>query len=174
MTADKHTRIVTTVSVASTMLVAATGAFAWAFAEFTETEGYRYCVPVVVYGTIWALTVVFAAGITWALTEQVGSWMAGPKNPRPTPPPDQPKPSDTPRPAPGPIQPRPPRPPREGVFAVETTLVDMVPVVAQTVEMPKIGIPSMAKRLPDWRPPVSASARLARMPHNPGILDGDQ
>lgn len=158
MSADKHARIAVTVAVTSSMLVAATGVFAWTFTRFTETEGYRYCFLLIVYGTAWMLVSVFAAGVAWSLAEQVGAWLAGPKPP--TPPPTGPKPEDTPRPAPGPIQPRPPKPSRS-----ETTLVDMAPVEDVTQEIPVVGGVRHGYRVPrhvissDWRPPVSNNSK---------------
>jgi len=149
---DKHTRIVVEVAVTSTMLAASTSVFAWTFARFTETEGYRYCAPLIVYGTIWSMLVVFSAGVAWSLAEQARVWAAGPRPPvppGPTPPPGQPRPGDTPRPAPGPIQPRPPRPPRTEA-ATEVTLVDMAPVSDITQELPRVVIDTT-----HWRPLVA-------------------
>jgi len=122
------------------MLAAATSTFAWAFARFTETDGYLYCAPVVVYGTIWILTVVFATGVCWSLAGQVGEWMAKPD------PPEQP--GDQHRPKSSPIQPRLPKPPRR----VEITLVDMEPVTEITQPIPRMV-------LREWRPPVSSNSK---------------
>lgn len=151
---DRHARIVVEVAVTSAMLAASTSVFAWTFSRFTDTMGYRYCVPLVVYGTIWTLVIVFSAGVVWSLAEQAHAWAAGPRPPTPpgpTPPPGQPRPGDTPRPAPGPIQPRPPRPPRS---LTETTLVDMAPVSDVTQELPRVVIETT-----HWRPLVSPNSK---------------
>jgi len=142
------------------MVTAATSAFAWSLTRWVDSLALRYTVPLVVFGTIWVLTVSFAAGVAWTAAEQFGVWAAKPKPPRPpgpTPPP--PQPGETPRPAPGPIQPRPPRPPRQELLA-ETTLVDMEPV-CETREIPACvdQLEEPVGYVPVWRPPASGTAR---------------
>lgn len=142
MSADRHARTVVTAAATSSMVAAATAPFAWCFARFTDTGGYRYCVPLVVYGTVWVLVLVFAAGVAWSAAERVGRWAA----------------RGTARRVPAPgvgLRRRP-----DGRWT-DITLVDMSPVDDVTQEMPRAG---HAARLADVLR-IQEDARRARETH---------
>ena len=149
----------------SFMLAVSTSAFAWCFERFTATEGYRYCFPLIVYGTIWTMVAVFASAVFWSLGEKA---VSGPTRAKPTPRPSRPpeNPGETPRHPPAPIQPprpRPGTPPPTRPGMTETTLVDMQPVWDITQPIPRVEDPGLdytSILISDgrWRPPVSDTA----------------
>lgn len=124
------------------MVTVATCAFAWSLTRWVDTLALHYTVPLVMTGTLWILTVVFASGVIWEMTAQL---MAKPPTPPgPTPPPQ--KPGETPAPI-QPPRPKPNRPPRG---LVETTLVDLTPVETTLTDMEPVG---------HWYPAVSENAK---------------
>lgn len=131
-------------AVTSSMMTAATSVFAWTFSRFTDTVGYRYCAPMVVFGTVWLMTGVFASSVAWHLAADL---VRRPyRRPGSRPPRDPRTLSPEPR----------PNPQRERL--TEITLVDLEPIQDLTQEIPVV--PShVLSRDWSWRPPVSPTAK---------------